>query len=165
MGTEPPAAVLSGTVQILSGIHEAACDSAERRGILPRDRLGDRWEERNEEAMEKPLRDAAVRMVIPSPHSVEFRLARAIARLGTALEGLVEQGWGESSRTRARLSSELTISACREAGNSRAAKVARAILALTQLSPAEVLPIQGSLREKLFELLGLLDDWTRSQVS
>jgi hypothetical protein len=144
---------------------EAGCETRERRGILRRDRQGDRREERDEEAMEKPPRDDAVRMVIPSPHSVEFRLSRAIARLGVSLEGLVKQGWGASARTRAKLSSELAVMTCREAGNPRAAKVARAILALTQLSPADVLPIHRALREKLSELLGLLNDLTRSHVS
>jgi hypothetical protein len=115
--------------------------------------------------MEKPNREHAVRMVIPSPQHPVVRVSRAVARLRIAVESLVEQRWSGAARSRAKLSAEVAVKTCSEAGNYRAAKVARAILALSQLSLADVLPIRETLGEKIFELLGILGELTGSDVA
>lgn len=103
--------------------------------------------------------------MIPShrdPRVPQARLAssfpRAAAALDAGVRDLIASGWDEPRRRHAHELATTLAQAAGLAGWKETGVVLRALAQLLALPVGEVLPLRGALREKLLELLDLLDE-------
>jgi hypothetical protein len=96
----------------------------------------------------------------PQTGAPQFRVAfiRALAALDVAVREVLASGWDEPLRRRALEMSIALRESSMISGWKETRGILQAISSLLAMSVAEILPLRVALREKLLELLGLLDD-------
>jgi hypothetical protein len=92
------------------------------------------------------------------PANLASTFPRAAAALDAAVRDLIASGWDEPRRRHALELAATLAEGASLAGWRETAVVLRALASLLALPLGEVLPLRGPLREKLLELLDLLDD-------
>ena len=89
----------------------------------------------------------------------------AVAALEGSVRDLLSNGWEEPYRKRAHDFTSAFAQAAREAGWKEIAGILGAMTSLLALSPEEVEPVRNELRDKLIELLDLLQDQSSAETA
>jgi len=98
----------------------------------------------------------------PSSTSLSFRLrlTKAHRELHSAIENVLKDVWNQTDRDRVSEIASTLAEACRREGLREAAAVARSIASLMRVSPEQILSVEIPFREKIDELLSILETTT-----